>query len=357
MDLKEANILNAEDPLSKAIHILLKTGTAVFVEKNGKIIGLVDDRNIKRTQFPERTKLENVCVRCPTLDENADLKTMVDAFLTGHFKALPYKKDNVIYELSRADLMRELLSLEDLASLPAKEIMSSPVVSVNVAAKIVDAKRLMREGRIHRLVVVDDAWRVVGVFSTFDLLGIAYNSANREGYLLVSQMENIEQRKIKDVMREDYISVPLNSTVKDVMEKMAEHNVSSVLVMDGPRVAGIISARDILRRARRCFGEQWRIRISGLDEDTLYYHPIIKDMLQTLLKKFSKTLTIERVHIRVKEGKSVYELNAHMHVNNKLEVIKAEGHTMDEAIDRLHDQMKRVLERHRELVREHARPN
>ena len=44
------------------------------------------------------------------------------------------------------------------------------------------------------------------------------------------------------------VSVSPSTTVFEALQRMAEHNIGAVLVMDGPRLAGIFSERDYARK-------------------------------------------------------------------------------------------------------------
>lgn len=50
------------------------------------------------------------------------------------------------------------------------ELMSSPAVAVAITAPLVEAARLMRDNRIHRVVAVDEHGRPVGVLSASDFV-------------------------------------------------------------------------------------------------------------------------------------------------------------------------------------------
>jgi CBS domain-containing protein len=52
------------------------------------------------------------------------------------------------------------------------ELMHSPAVTVPMTATLQSAARLMRDDRIHRLVVLDDRGRPVGVLSASDFVSV-----------------------------------------------------------------------------------------------------------------------------------------------------------------------------------------
>jgi CBS-domain-containing membrane protein len=50
------------------------------------------------------------------------------------------------------------------------ELMSTPAITVPIAAPLVEAARQMLDARVHRLVVIDDRGRAVGVLSATDFV-------------------------------------------------------------------------------------------------------------------------------------------------------------------------------------------
>lgn len=52
------------------------------------------------------------------------------------------------------------------------ELMTSPAVTIADTARLVEAARIMRDNRIHRLVAVDEHGRTVGVLSASDFVAL-----------------------------------------------------------------------------------------------------------------------------------------------------------------------------------------
>jgi CBS domain-containing protein len=50
------------------------------------------------------------------------------------------------------------------------EVMSRPPVTVLLSTTLAEAARTMTEGRVHRVVVVDDGQRPIGVLSAMDFV-------------------------------------------------------------------------------------------------------------------------------------------------------------------------------------------
>ncbi|NOZ58417.1 MAG: CBS domain-containing protein [Euryarchaeota archaeon] len=59
-----------------------------------------------------------------------------------------------------------------------------------------------------------------------------------------------EATKVGEIMTRDVISVKLDASVAEILEKMVSHNISGVVVVDsGGDVVGVVSALDIFKLA------------------------------------------------------------------------------------------------------------
>jgi CBS domain-containing protein len=61
------------------------------------------------------------------------------------------------------------------------ELMSSPVVTVPISASVVEAARLMRDERIHRVVAVDETERPIGVVAASDYVKLVADLGALDG--------------------------------------------------------------------------------------------------------------------------------------------------------------------------------
>ncbi len=64
----------------------------------------------------------------------------------------------------------DLLAGGHLANLQVRDRMSSPPVTVRIETPMCEAARVMRDRGIHRVVVIDDEDRPVGVLSSMDFV-------------------------------------------------------------------------------------------------------------------------------------------------------------------------------------------
>jgi CBS domain-containing protein len=129
----------------------------------------------------------------------------------------------------------------------ASDIMSSPVITVSVKAKIPEAAKLMAKRKLKRLPVVDDDGRLVGIVSRVDVL----KTVSRANY--VSQVLPHLAPGLKlcagDVMFREVPTILAQSPLNEVLDKLVASPLRRVVVVDEVgKVKGIIMDRHLIER-------------------------------------------------------------------------------------------------------------
>lgn len=108
-----------------------------------------------------------------------------------------------------------------------KELMSPGVVTVTPADSLAVAREQLRIHRIHHLIVMENG-RVAGLLSYRDLIGKG------------------DTESVASVMSRDVVSVQPWETVRVAASKMIGRSHGCLPVMEGDRVAGIVTSTDLL---------------------------------------------------------------------------------------------------------------
>ena len=97
-----------------------------------------------------------------------------------HFSGLPVVDQHgaLVGVISQTDILEDggvpmaILLRRQPSGLRVGELMSSPAVTVAMTAPLVEAARIMRDNRIHRVVAVDESGGPVGVVSASDFVSL-----------------------------------------------------------------------------------------------------------------------------------------------------------------------------------------
>lgn len=127
-----------------------------------------------------------------------------------------------------------------------RDIMQSEVRTIRPDRPLLDASELMRIRGIRHLVVVEGS-EILGVISNRDLAAIS----RRE----------LEQVQVRDVMLRHVITITPDATIAQAANKMRSHKVGCLPVLEGAKLAGIITTTDLLDHiARGSVGERPTVR-------------------------------------------------------------------------------------------------
>lgn len=133
-----------------------------------------------------------------------------------------------------------------------RDLMTREVVTVSPETPARDAVALLATKGFTALPVVDGAGTLVGVVTETDALRDRLPVDPRS---LVhgqpSRARPVPRRTVADVMSEPVTGASPGTDVAELARRMLEHGVRSACVVDGKRLVGIVTRRDMLRAISR----------------------------------------------------------------------------------------------------------
>ncbi len=123
---------------------------------------------------------------------------------------------------------------------PVKEIKQSKVIYVNADDMLSKVEDIFNQMPIHHILVLD-GFNLFGIISKHDLLKY-YQKAVNEGILL-----NRNKVKAKDIMTTNPITLDVEDTIGLAASIFLSNKIHSIPLMDGDKLAGIITNHDIIR--------------------------------------------------------------------------------------------------------------
>jgi len=127
------------------------------------------------------------------------------------------------------------------------EIMSRPVVTVTPDTGVKDAAQLLIEHGISALPVIGSKGGLVGIVSEADLLPMETRPDPRSQAMPLPPTAGSAPETIAEVMTRRVLSVPVDCEVSRVARILLEAGYRHVPVVDGGRVVGMVSRRDLVK--------------------------------------------------------------------------------------------------------------
>jgi len=121
-----------------------------------------------------------------------------------------------------------------------RDIVQSPVMSVEAAASVEEAAKLMVEKNIGGLLVTENG-APVGMITERDML----RKVTAKGL-----SPNV--MKVRDVMSTPLIMIDVNATLEEAVDLMSRKKVRRLIATEAGKLAGIFTQRDILALHRIC---------------------------------------------------------------------------------------------------------
>lgn len=352
MEIKQAVVLDSSDSLSKALAHLDET-PAVIITKNGKYFGIVDHRSVSPgIRDPSSTKCESIVTKPPVLLAEADLLQRVEAFTVGHFKALPVVDGNLnpLGITTRVELLSDMMDQKLIPPMKLCDLMSKPVYTIEEKETVASAKKIIKENKARRLVVIRNG-NPVGVVSVYDMSAWDSKPNLTGGRKDIRMMDNINvaDMKLAGFLRPDMAIVDEGASLQEAIQKMVDKEVSWVVVLSGKKPAGVLSATDVFKTILEMAKEGMQIQISGLSEDDQHEYSHIHEKISHVLGKFSGSFNIRNVSVHVKEGKSTYMVSVFFDTDDGHVSIKEERGALRDTIDEISSEIANVLRKKKDI--------
>ena len=140
-------------------------------------------------------------------------------------------------------------SLNTMRKLTARDLMTSPIETVDVNASVNEAAKRMTDKDIHRMLVTDGD-KPVGVISISDFVaGIA-------------DQEEVKRQTVGDVMSRTFLVCREDNTIISAARTMTQAGWRSIIVVDAKgKLQGLITGHDILHLAGTTVDENLKVSV------------------------------------------------------------------------------------------------
>jgi len=128
-----------------------------------------------------------------------------------------------------------------------RDLMTTKVVTLGPNDKLTGADDVMRLGRIRHLPVVDEDGTLAGIVTQRDLFHSGLLRAL--GYGTHARERALETMVVKEAMRSEVATTTPDTPLADAARLMIERQIGCLVVLDGKKIAGILTEGDFVRLA------------------------------------------------------------------------------------------------------------
>ena len=155
------------------------------------------------------------------------------------------------------------MPIEQNSPVYVKDLMTSNVITISPNASIVEVAQILFERNFDGLPVVDDAGRLLGIVTQYDLVSKGANIHlptfiqlmknlpiyKKDKNMIKPGLEKVVSMKVSDIMNTEPISVSPDQLAEDASRIFTEHHsVNPLTVIDNNKILkGVISRYDIIR--------------------------------------------------------------------------------------------------------------
>lgn len=324
--------VSSDDRIADVLAIMKESKNQdIPVIDGGEYAGMVSYASILRKKSVTLdAKAKNFVKRLPAVTSDMEITKIAETMVSTNCRQLPIltgKKVSGIIDRNRLiEIVRDIKALKEIK---VWEIMSNPVESVKANDLMDDALDLMIREDYRTIPVVNDANGLVGIIGMREIIDNNWKKDNKTiGDLEKSSrsqitVESIALTSVKTVNWDDDVAM--------VVDIMAENRISTLPVMEGKELVGIITEYDIIELLSACRERDMMfVQISGLDDNEKEATDAIYADIEEMVRKVSKIYKPESLTMHVSRyndtgGNFKYSISARLFIDGTAVMCKEVG--------------------------------
>jgi CBS domain-containing protein/ribosome-associated translation inhibitor RaiA len=348
------SVFSPDDALSRVLGVLKETDRYEAAVSSDGSVGIITLRDLLDVDQPSKTKVGKVWRSTGSVSLTASLIDVAEILIRNNVRALPVVEGRaVVGIISQVDLITPMCGVDELSGVPAKELIRSPVLSLDTEEKVSFARKLMLRRGISHIPVVEYG-RLAGVVTAETIVHTFIIPASRTTYgdrteEKVPRFPGIVGR----VMDPHPLAVGAGASALDVACGFRDQWKSACFLVDGGnRVLGIITPRELISLLLRFRVEdELPVYIMGLSDEDFFERAVAEEKVRRVVRRGMRFRPdITEVSIRIKSSqtrgnRTRYELTARALSPDGQIHAEAGGWDLLEAFDELCDTLGKAIGR------------
>ncbi|MEW5955758.1 MAG: CBS domain-containing protein [Candidatus Micrarchaeota archaeon] len=328
--MEETTVVEAGTEVAKAIALAAKEPNILHfavVENNGAYAGMVDDRVLRDFTGEPSVKVGKLAAHPQTVAPDTSHEEVIAHFLNSDAKVLPVLKNNrVIGVVTRWGALKAIAASDVIKGKKVSDFMARRVVNVNETTTIGQARKLLKDTGVFRVVVLDDLGRMSGVVSTYDLaVKVSAHLAKtaRQSTFQPTLLERVGGEPVRSIMTTDVATVTEGESLANAVKQMIDRRIMGLVVAREGKPVGMLAAKDVMTA---CLVQKPApIQIIGLKEDEKVLKQSLFDECNAFLEKISKSAELSPedslvLHVKsnIEGKKKRFEVKSRVTINGRI---------------------------------------
>lgn len=340
--------VSSDDRVSDVLSVMRETKYQdIPVVDDGAYAGMVSYASILRKKSVTMdAKVKNFVRNLPTVTPDMQITKIAELMVSTNCRQLPVLNGRkVVGIIERNRLIEIVRDIKALKEIRVWEVMSNPVETVKANDLMDDALDLMIREDYRTVPVIDDANRLTGIVGMREIIDNNWKKDNKTiGDLEKSSRSQIT---IESIALSSVLTIDWDDDISAAVDIMAEHKISTVPVLEGKELVGILTEYDIIELLSACRERDMMfVQISGLDDNEKNATDVIYADIEEMVRKVSKMYKPDSLTMYVSRyndtgGNFKYSISARLFINGTAVMGKQVGwdlvQTARELIEKLED--------------------
>ncbi|MBC8498744.1 CBS domain-containing protein [Candidatus Bathyarchaeota archaeon] len=348
------SVFSPEDFASQVLGVLKETDRYEAAVSSGGSVGLITVRDLLDVDQPAQRRVDKVWRATGSVSPSTSVIEVAELLVRNNVRALPVvERGEVTGIISQEDLIRVMCDVNELSGYGVKELLRSPVWSLDIDERNATARRLMLERGISHIPVVEYG-RLVGEVTAETIVHafITPSSKTTTGDR-VGERGSRFPGQVMGVMDIHPVTLRPDSTVLDAVRGLRDRGKGACYITDeGGRMLGILTPRELLAPILRFrVQEEMPVYIMGLSDEDFFERAVAEEKVRRVVRRGRKFRPdINEVSIRIKVSQTQglrnrYELTARALSPSGQVNAKAEGWDLLEVFDELCTTLEKAIRR------------
>nr|MDO8079465.1 CBS domain-containing protein [Candidatus Freyarchaeota archaeon] len=371
---KKFTSVSKEATLTQCLSLFKKGMVPVLIvlDSRGRYEGILAQRWIVRSRRldPSKAKVERLMRKAPEVGERDSLSKAASLMIENSLRELPVFSEGKVVGVVTDEHIIHGVVLTGWGNNKIEGIMTKQLIVVDEEESIGGLLNLFKEHNISHAPVVSHG-KPVGMVSIRDVIDHFFQPIDPERFGEIVGREKFEvlNATVKNIMSSPLITISPETSLKEADKKMHDSDVSSLVIVRGEKLAGIVTKRDFLEpiaqmeMKKPTLAIQFSVKELEIDETQRDF--IMKDF-DSFRSRFEKILELGTLFVYMKTHGTTHKGDQIVHCRLHLRTVKgsffssAEGWSVNETfhmgLDRIERQVlrsKELLEHNHELASEY----